>query len=63
MKRLMSICLAVVMMFSMTTNVFAQSIIPAVDKTTVKKGDQVVVTTTMEETVSGVSFSRVSSGI
>ena len=54
MKRLMSICLAVVMMFSMTTNVFAQGIIPAVDKTIVKKGDQVVVTTTMEETVSGV---------
>ena len=55
MKRLLSICLAIAMLFSMPATAFAQGIIPTADKTLVKKGEQVVVTTTMEETVSGVT--------
>ena len=55
MKRLLSICLAIAMLFSMPATAFAQGIIPTADKTLVKKGEQIVVTTTMEETVSGVT--------
>ena len=45
MKRLLSICLAIAMLFSMPATAFAQGIIPTADKTLVKKGEQVVVTT------------------
>lgn len=43
------------MLFSLTAIAFAQGIIPTPDVTTVKKGEQVTVTMTMEETITGVT--------
>lgn len=54
MKRITSLFLALVMLFSLTATAFAQSIIPTADTTSVKKGEQVKVTMTMEETISKV---------
>lgn len=54
MKRVTSLFLALVMLFSLTATAFAQSIIPTADKTSIKTGEQVKVTMTMEETISKV---------
>lgn len=43
------------MLFSLTAIAFAQGIIPTPDVTTVKKGEQVKVTMTMEEKITGVT--------
>lgn len=43
------------MLFSLTAIAFAQGIIPTPDVTTVKKGGQVTVTMTMEETITSVT--------
>ena len=55
MKRITSLFLVLVMLFSLTAIAFAQGIIPTPDVTTVKKGEQVTVTMTMEETITGVT--------
>lgn len=55
MKRITSLFLVLVMLFSLTAIAFAQGIIPTPDVTTVKKGEQVKVTMTMEETITGVT--------
>lgn len=55
MKRITSLFLVLVMLFSLTAIAFAQGIIPTPDVTTVKKGGQVTVTMTMEETITGVT--------
>ena len=54
MKRTTALLLALAMLLTLTTTAFAQSIIPTADKLSVKKGDQVKVTTTVEEAISGV---------
>lgn len=55
MKRIISLFLVLVMLFSLTAIAFAQGIIPTSDVTTVKKGEQVKVTMTMEEKITGVT--------
>lgn len=55
MKRITSLFLVLVMLFSLTAIAFAQGIIPTSDVTTVKKGEQVKVTMTMEEKITGVT--------
>ena len=55
MKRIISLFLVLVMLFSLTAIAFAQGIIPTPDVTTVKKGKQVKVTMTMEEKITGVT--------
>lgn len=55
MKRITSLFLVLVMLLSLTAIAFAQGIIPTPDVTTVKKGEQVTVTMTMEETITGVT--------
>lgn len=55
MKRIISLFLVLVMLFSLTAIAFAQGIIPTPDVTTVKKGEQVTVTMTMEEAITGVT--------
>ena len=55
MKRIISLFLVLVMLFSLTAIAFAQGIIPTPDVTTVKKGEQVKVTMTMEEKITGVT--------
>ena len=55
MKRIISLFLVLVMLFSLTAIAFAQGIIPKSDVTTVKKGEQVKVTMTMEEKITGVT--------
>lgn len=54
MKRTTALFLALAMLLTLTTAAFAQGIIPAADKLSVKKGEQVKVTTTVEEAISGV---------
>lgn len=55
MKRIISLFLVLVMLFSLTAIAFAQGIIPTPDVTTVKKGEQVKVTMAMEEKITGVT--------
>ena len=55
MKRIISLFLVLVMLFSLTAIAFAQGIIPTSDVTTAKKGEQVKVTMTMEEKITGVT--------
>lgn len=55
MKRITSLFLVLVMLLSLTAIAFAQGIIPTPDATTVKKGEQVKVTMTMEEKITGVT--------
>ena len=55
MKRIISLFLVLVMLFSLTAIAFAQGIIPTSDVTTVKKGEQVKVTMTMEEKITCVT--------
>lgn len=55
MKRIISLFLVLVMLFSLTAIAFAQGIIPTSDVTTVKKGEQVKVTMAMEEKITGVT--------